>query len=214
MGVPTVRPAVVRGAIAAFAAFFLLASFGAGTARAEPPIPEPRPYAFTIYGGQIYSSNFSETFYKPGSIDFEDSGMVALAFSARLLDFDWGLSFEVEGNVARRFGNENFWEFNAALVARWSNFPWNDFVYTTIGIPFFGPSYSTEISEVQRQKNGGDGSKWLNFFAPEITFSPPDNPNIALVIRFHHNSGVFGLYNGVTSGSSALTAGLRFRFAP
>ena len=209
-----VRDSVLRGGRAAVLALVLMFALGAEALRAEPPIPEPRPYAFTIYGGQVYSSNFTETFYNPGGIDFEDTGLVALAFSARLMKWDWGLSFEVEGNVAKRFGNENYWEFNAALVARWSNFPWNDFVYTTIGIPFFGPSYSTEISEVQRDKNGGDGSHWLNFFAPEITFSPPDNPNIALVVRFHHNSGMFGVYNGVSGGSAAVTAGVRFRFEP
>lgn len=188
--------------------------FGLTAAQAEPPIPEPRPYAVTVYGGQVYSSNYTETFYNPGGIEFEDTGLVALALSARLMQWDWGLSFEVEGNVAKRFGDEDYWEFNAALVARWSNFPWNDFVYTTIGIPFFGPSYSTEISEVQRDKNNGDGSHWLNFFAPEITFSPPSNPNVALVVRFHHNSGMFGVYNGISGGSAAVTAGVRFRFEP
>ena len=208
------RFAVRRGFLAGFLALILIAGLGAGVARAEPPIPQPRPYAITVYGGQVYSSNLTETFYNPGGHGCADTRLRALAGSHRRLNFDWGLSFEVEGNVARRFGNDNYWEFNAALVARWSEFPWNDFVYTTIGIPFWGPSYSTEISEVQRDKNGGDGSKWLNFFSPEITFSPPDNPNVALIIRFHHNSGVFGLYNGVSSGSSALTAGVRFRFEP
>lgn len=198
--------------MAAVLTLVLILGLGAGAAHAEPPVPEPRPYAVTVYGGQVYSSNFTSTFYEPHNIEFEDIGLVAVAFSSRLLKFDWGLSFEAEGNVAKRFGDEDYWEFNAALVARWSNFPWNDFVYTTIGIPFFGPSYSTEISEVQRDKNDGDGSKWLNFFAPEITFAPPDNPNVALVVRFHHNSGVFGLYDGVSGGSAAVTAGIRFHF--
>ena len=63
-GVTTLRSAATRGFLAAFLALTLFASVGAGIARAEPPIPEPRPYAITLYGGQVYSSNFTSTFYE------------------------------------------------------------------------------------------------------------------------------------------------------
>ncbi len=47
---------------------------------------------------------------------------------------------------------------------------------------------------------------------PEITFADPDNKNVEFLIRYHHRSGVFGLFDGVVSGSTFITAGVRFRF--
>ena len=47
---------------------------------------------------------------------------------------------------------------------------------------------------------------------PELTFADPDNKDLELVLRYHHRSGVFGLFDDVVSGSTFLSAGVRVRF--
>jgi hypothetical protein len=52
----------------------------------------------------------------------------------------------------------------------------------------------------------------MHFFSPEITFALPSRPDIELLFRFHHRSGVFGLVNDAFGGSQYGTVGLRLRF--
>ncbi len=172
-----------------------------------------KPYALTIYGGQSITSDFTSIFYSPHRADFENTYLATLALSARVASLTDHLALELEAAVGRRFGDAELWEFHTALFLRWDDFPWNDTVYTTVGLGLFGPSYATEISETELDKSGNDkGSKLLNYFAPEITISPPDNRDLALIVRLHHRSGVFGLFNGVSGGSNFLVFGLRHRF--
>lgn len=187
-------------------------------AAAQLPAEKPAPpsvsksLAVTVYGGRLLNGNFSRLFYDPFSAEAKDTGIAAITGSYRVHRFDFGLSFEVEAGLARRFGEEDLTEIWASAVARWDRFPWNDTVYTTLGLAFWGPSYVTEFSDHERNRNEGKKTHWMNFFAPEVTFAPPDNKDMELVLRLHHRSGVFGLYNGTDSGSTFWTAGLRYHF--
>ena len=58
----------------------------------------------------------------------------------------------------------------------------------------------------------GNASYVLHFFSPEITIADPDNKDLELVLRLHHRSGIFGLMDGITSGSTIITTGIRVRF--
>ena len=52
----------------------------------------------------------------------------------------------------------------------------------------------------------------MHFFSPEITFAAPSRPNVELVLRFHHRSGVFGLVSDAWGGAQYASVGLRVRF--
>ena len=170
-------------------------------------------HAVTIYFGQSSPDAFSSIIFEPYHVNLEDTFLVALALSTKLFDVGEYLDIELEGNIVRRFGDDEEWEFNAALFLRWNKFPWQDFLYTTIGLGLIGPSFATGISATERRKSGNNtGSKLLNFFAPEITFSPPSNHNIAVILRVHHRSGAFGLFDGVDGGSSFVSVGFRHYF--
>jgi hypothetical protein len=95
-------------------------------------------------------------------------------------------------------------------VARWTAFPWNDYLTTTIAIGE-GVSVASEVPAVEIRKNRPE-SQVLNYLFFEATFALPDQPNIELVTRLHHRSGIGGLINGVSDGSNYLGAGLRWRF--
>lgn len=182
-------------------------------ARREGAIPAKRRHAITVYTGKSIPKDFTSIFYAPWEIVFENTYLLALAVSTRLWSLDEHLDIELEASAARRFGDAELWEFAAALFLRWDGFPWNDVVYTTVGLGILGPSFATEISETERNKSGnGKGSKLLNYFAPEITLSPPDNRDFAFIARLHHRSGVFGLFDGVSGGSNFLALGVRYRF--
>ena len=170
-------------------------------------------HAVTIYFGRSSPDAFSSIIFKPYDVNFEDTYLVAMALSTKLFDVGEYLDFELEGNIVRRFGDDEEWEFNAAIFLRWDKFPWQDFVYTTVGLGFIGPSFATGISETERRKSGNNkGSKVLNYFTPEITFSPPSNRNISVIMRVHHRSGAFGLFDGVDGGSSFVSVGFRHYF--
>lgn len=60
------------------------------------------------------------------------------------------LDLEIEGGVAKRFGSREAgqqWEFDLIPMARWTYFPWNDYIYTNFRLGLIGASYVTGISE-------------------------------------------------------------------
>ena len=103
------------------------------------------------------------------------------------------------------------YEFNPYFSIRWANFPWNQYVPTTLAIGE-GLSYDSSVPSVEVKDNPDDVNHLLNFLILEATFALPKYPNIELVLRAHHRSGVYGLYNSENSGSTAVGLGLRYRF--
>lgn len=153
-----------------------------------------------------------------------DIGVIGLAYSHRFgtaNDFVGGilppvigdhLFIEGEGGISYRFGDESLGEGWLGAYLRYDNLPWNDVVYTTLAVNT-GVSYLTDVSEFERSRdNNGKAGRLLHYMGPEITFADPDNKNLEFLVRFHHRSGVFGLFDGVVSGSTFITAGMRVRF--
>ena len=181
------------------------------------------PNAVTVLVGRGTDTDFTQIITEPWTTHFVDLTMVGLTASHRLgtLDelsgSDLGhmgeyVSVEAEAGADYRFGeDENLGEFWGALYFRYDGFPWNDTIYTTAAINT-GLSLLTETSEFERNRGSDGTSQVLHYFSPEITFADPDNKNIELVLRLSHRSGIFGLIDGVTSGSTFVTTGLRFRF--
>lgn len=178
-------------------------------------------HAIAVYAGRATDTNFTESMFMPWENDFKDIGIVAGAYSYRFGSigdvFGQGTflnDFTVEGEVgaSARFGDEKLGEVWTGLYLRYDGFFWNDVVYTTIAVNT-GVSYLTEFSDFERGRDSdGRNSKLLHFMAPELTFALPEHKNIELLLRYHHRSGVFGVFDGVVSGSTFISTGLRFRF--
>lgn len=180
--------------------------------------------SIAIYGGQATWTNFVESMYAPWTNDMTDIGVVALAYNhsfGSVNDITGGilppvigdhLFVEGEAGLSLRFGDEQLGEGWVGAFLRYDNLPWNDYVYTTFAVNT-GVSYLTEASEFERSRDANlEAAKLLHFMAPEITFASPDNKNLEWLIRYHHRSGVFGTFDGVVSGSTFITTGLRVRF--
>jgi hypothetical protein len=177
-----------------------------------------------VFGGVATETNFAKAIYEPWTIELNDIGVIGASYSHRLGTVNeligggglghLGDDFTIEGEVGTsvRFGDERLGEAWAALYLRYDGLPWNDTVYTTIGANT-GLSVLTETSDFEEWRDDkGRSSVLLHYLGPELTFADPDNKDVELVFRYHHRSGVFGLFDGVVSGSTFISAGIRVRF--
>lgn len=168
---------------------------------------EDKPNAIAVFGGLMTYSKWEETLL-PWDTDYGDSTLVGLAASHDIGRFDHRLSFEIEGQVVRHFGDQDHWEFNLPIVGRWKAFSWDEVVDTSLAFGI-GPSYASEIPEVE-VINGGDSQRWLVYWMAEIEVGPPDR-GWSTIFRIHHRSGAFGVVAD-EGGSNALVIGFRQRF--
>jgi hypothetical protein len=185
----------------------------------------PRGAADSVmaFGGVASETNFAQIIYSPWTTELNNIGVIGASYSHRFGTVNnlvggglgqMGDDFTIEGEVGTsvRFGDESLGEAWTALYLRYDGLPWNDTVYTTIGANT-GLSYLTNISAFERGRdNEGNASELLHYLGPEITFADPENKDLELVLRYHHRSGVFGLFDGVVSGSTFISAGIRVRF--
>lgn len=198
---------------------------GAERASANQPLLPPmapergKANAVTVYGGVAAVTDFTTIITQPWRVDWVKVRFIGASYSRRIGTLrdvfgSWGESFaiEAEAGAGLRFGSESLGEFWGAAYLRFDAFPWNDIVYTTIA-GSLGLNQLTRSSPYERRRNsGGNNSNLLHYFAPEITIADPDNKDLEAVFRLHHRSGVFGLFNGVSTGSNILTIGVRKRF--
>lgn len=181
------------------------------------------PNAVTFLVGRGTDTDFTTIISQPWKTHFVDLTLLGITYSYRLgtlnelFDSDtlgyFGdhLTVEPEAGAAYRFGEESQGEFWGTIYFRYDGLPWNDVIYTTLALNT-GLSILTESSDFEADRSDGDSSLVLHNFSPEITFASPDYKDIELVLRLHHRSGIFGTIDGVYSGSSFVTTGLRVRF--
>lgn len=172
------------------------------------------PLSVGAYAGQLYKNEFTRIITAPAEIGLKSSYLAALNFDYRFLKIRYlPLQLEGEFNIAKRFGQQNEFDFSAAPFLRWTWFPWNNLVYTNVRLGIVGLSYATAISPYERLNSGNmNGSNVLHFLAPEVTFSKSESSPWEVFVRVHHRSGVFGLFNGVHGGSNYLSGGARVFF--
>jgi hypothetical protein len=174
-----------------------------GTTMAE------QDFAVTVYGGRMTDGDFGEAL--TGSADFIDAYVVVGALSWTFARFyDDALSFELEGQVGKWFEDSDHWEFNLPVAIRWSKFPWNHYVATSLAYGL-GPSYATEEPKAELDVHDSTHQFLVYWFA-ELALGPPES-SWAGVFRIHHRSGAFGLVSDRgDGGSNTLCLGLKYRF--
>lgn len=138
-----------------------------------------------------------------------DSGLAGVGVSKRMWTVWDHLDIELEAQAVRHYRAQSHWEFVGQIIARWTRFPWDSYVDTTIAIGD-GISYATEVPALELQAHGPDEStQTLNYLFGEITLRPPGTESWALALRFHHRSGVFRLIDNVTEGSGSFLLALK-----
>jgi hypothetical protein len=162
-------------------------------------------------------------FVPPYEYKFGDSYFVGGSLSRVLGELGQFVAFEIESGVGQRFGSLHEEEVRIAFYARWTYFPWNNYLRTSLAAST-GVSYASGIPTYEILESGNNqGARLLHYLSPEITFGLPSMPDTDLVIRSHHRSGggaffgdnfpVYGsLFHGVDGGVQYLTAGIRQHF--
>ena len=114
--------------------------------------------------------------------------------------------------IAQRFGRQSATEVWGAVFFRYHGFPWDGRVLTTAAVST-GLNWSNTVTVVEEDRaKDGQVIPWMHFFSPEVTFALPSRPDVELLLRFHHRSGVFGLVSDAWGGAQYATVGLRLRF--
>lgn len=131
----------------------------------------------------------------------------------------YGLNFETAFNFSEhiekgRVDRRHYYSYNGFFALRFSEFPWNWLLYTTLAVGE-GISYAQKIPQVEEDKQSGRGrnaSRFLNFMIFEFTVGLPFFQNVQGYYRIHHRSGAFGTYNNVSGGANTLGGGLKILF--
>lgn len=176
---------------------------------AEVKLLEDKPsYALSVYGGRMTDNTIDDFVDDFLDLHFEDSYLLGLALARRIDTYGELASFEIEGQVVKHFDQQDHWEFNALLTARWEAFFWDKFLDTSFAFGI-GPSYATNVPEIEVQRSG-DSERLHVYLMVELEFVLPSHPKIAVISRIHHRSNAFGTVAD-DGTSNALVFGLKFR---
>lgn len=168
-------------------------------------------YTITFYGGKYSDDRLGDVLVsKP--VNFMDSYLAVFAFTKIFPLMSQSHQWELEGQLGKHFRGQNHWEFNAVAIYRWQRFPWNKYLKTSAAIGD-GLSYASQTPPLEASSPTNVGAtRLLNYIMVEMTVAPPQIDNWALVVRVHHRSGVYGLFDDVEGGSNVIGAGVKFTF--
>jgi hypothetical protein len=172
--------------------------------------------AVALYAGNYVQNSMGEVLFTspetPLTWNYEtDDHLVATSISRTVLRFWTHWTLEPEVGIGQRFGRQSATETWAGLFFRY-HFPASWPVLTTFALST-GLNWASEVTEIEKQRAHDDqGSQLMHYFAPEVTFALPSHPNVELLFRFHHRSGVFGVVSDAWGGAQYATVGVRVRF--
>ena len=164
--------------------------------------------SIALYGGQLTSNDWQEVFI-PSRLDFIDSYLAALAVARQVGRPTENVGLELEGQIVRHFGRQDHWEFNALGVIRWTRFPWDQRLDTSVA-GGLGVSYASEIPDAEVDFEG-DSERLLAYWMLEVEAALPRTTDWHILARLHHRSPAYGLF-GDGGGVNVLGLGLRYDF--
>lgn len=172
-----------------------------------------KDWRLTGYGAMLSPDTLGDTL--TFNAQYEDSYIAVLAVAKKVYSFKKApIDIEMEGQVAKHFGEQNHFEVNVVpLVIRWNRFPWDKYVDTSFAAGA-GVSYAFEKPDIEEDSVGEDHSspKLLGYLMCEFAFSLPSKPQWSFVTRVHHRSGANGLFDGRLDASNAVGFGIKYMF--
>lgn len=197
----------------------LLTSFSLTTAATESASYEaPGRYAVLFYYGAMTKNTLGHVIKMTYSLDNEHlySGEISYVFrpNQSIRRYFDRVFQSIEANFNFTVHDDHgkvFCELVPYLSFRIKNFPWNNHLITSLSLGE-GISWSSKIS-TREYRNSRDPQHLLNYLNLEFTVALPKYPRLEFVGRFHHRSGVFGLYRSQNSGATAAGMGIRWYFS-
>lgn len=165
-------------------------------------------WALSVYGGQWIGAANSDMM----SLEVHDTYLAGLGLIYEFEQSPPHVRWELEAQVLQHFGLQHHTEFVLDIAVRWVTYPWDKWIDTSAALGA-GLSYATEVPAFEEKENPDTGAtKLLHYLVFEIAVAPPGESHWSLVLRLHHRSGVWGLFDGVGSASNFAVLGLRYRF--
>jgi hypothetical protein len=195
----------------AFRSLSLLALALLGGGEAAHAEERDRERAAIFYLAKVSSaSGWEDVMIDPVGAGYIGDYLAVAALSETYGHYRGGrLDIEAEGQIARNFGEERYWQFNVVpVMLRWHQSPWS-YGFATSTAFGLGLSYATQLPQIEVELEG-KSRQWLVYWVAEVTAGPVDGP-WAVSLRLHHRSVAYGLF-GDEGGMNALGMGLRWRF--
>lgn len=175
------------------------------------PLPAAGEGALTVYTGPFANSHWEDFFLDPGSVGYEPAWLAVVAPSWEVARPLPALSLEVEGQVGRYFGDQDHWELNALVAARYRVTRVDASLRASVAFGL-GPSWASEKPPLERRiTDNGDTARWLVYWYLEAAAGHRSWGPWSAVMRLHHRSGAYGLV-AAEGGSNVPTLGVRRRF--
>ena len=174
----------------------------------QDDVPEDPRHGIAVYGGPASPTPLLEIarFRELGLIP---ESMLAISYSYRIYTAWQALAFELESTLGKHTERWDLYSIAGAFIVRWLRPPWSS---VTPGSFAFGNgmSYATGFLDAET-KYIFPNSRPLYHFSLEATASIPGWRGWEGLIRIHHRSGAFGMFDGVVGGSDFICLGLRKR---
>lgn len=186
----------ILACVAALLAFVAAAPALGGQTRAD--------WSMVGFAGQLTENDIAEivTF---DDVGLRDAYLAGLGVTRRLGSWREMVDFEVEGQIVRHFGDEDNWQFNAAIGPRWTAFPWNEAVPTSVAY-LLGLSMASRIPAEEQILND-NANRLLIYFLVEVEAGLPEQPWAGFFRIHHRSSGLGRVFEG--GGSNWLVLGVR-----
>jgi len=115
------------------------------------------------------------------------------------------------GEETDYYTNNNSYEINFGIKIYWTEFPWDRYVRTRLGVSE-GLSYTSNITNLERHNQyHQNNSNYLNYIDITLSFNAKDITGMDnledtyIGMGISHRSGIFGTINGVDGGSNNVT---------
>lgn len=135
--------------------------------------------------------------------EFEESTQLGISYNRKIKDFKWA-RIEFDTSIYKHYLNQFHWEISAAFLLRY--YILKEKISFAVGE---GLSYASDVPRLERIRHVKE-NRLLNLVIIELSYDL--DPSHAVALRWHHRSGVWGLFNGVEGGSNSVQFGFRFKF--
>jgi hypothetical protein len=171
------------------------------------PVRAEEDWFLTLYGGQYAGGRIRHI----AELTYRDTYLAGFGLDKEFAETFDVMRWEVEGQALQHAGTEDHVELAATIIARWVKFPWSHWLATSAAFGS-GLSYASEVPAQEDRDNPNGSTRLLHYLLMEATVAVPGAPHWSVVVRVHHRSGVWGLFEGVGRGSNTLVGGVRYRF--
>jgi hypothetical protein len=166
------------------------------------------PFVYNVATGR---AGYADSYFAAGALAYAIVPRFDVPFPGTEFAFR-GNSLEIEGQVLRHFGLQDHFEGTLAAVLRSGEIPLFGGLSANVA---WGNGFSIALDDPKYEKGpdeirGVDSRRFQYYMGFEAELTHASQPNIHLVAKLHHRSGIYGVIAPRHTGSNFIGAGVRF----